>query len=69
MKSQKDIIVIIAITIIIIVVIMEIGKSIRISQLKKIDESKIESMGQYEEKSKNDYLKPFEEKVIRQNKE
>lgn len=35
--------------------IIEVGKSIRISQLQKIDNSKIESISNYERKSKNKY--------------
>ena len=63
MKFIQDTRVIVAISIIAIVLILEIGKSIRINQLKKIEDKKIESMSQYEEKSKNDYLKPLSEKL------
>ncbi len=38
--------------IIIIVIIREIGRSYRIKQLKKINNSKIESIGNYEKNSK-----------------
>jgi hypothetical protein len=36
-----------------IVLIREISKSYRINQFKKLDNSKIESIGNYEKKSKN----------------
>ena len=48
--------------ILLIVLVIEIFKSIRIEQLKKIEENTIESIGNYEKKSKNDYLKPLSEK-------
>lgn len=57
MKYLKDIRLILAVSIIIIVIITETGKSIRINQLKKVEKSKIEAMGNYEKMSKTDYLK------------
>lgn len=42
---------------IIIVIIWEIGKSVRINQLREVNDSKIESIGDYEKKSKIEYIK------------
>ena len=67
MKFLKDSRIIIAITILANVIIIEVGKSVRINQFKKIDESKIESMSKYEEKSKSDYLKPLNDKFDNKN--
>jgi multidrug efflux pump subunit AcrB len=63
MKFIKDSRVILAILILLIVIVIEMFKSIRIEQLKKSDQKKIESIGQYEENSKNNYLKPVMGKV------
>ncbi|MEL0455389.1 hypothetical protein WJN01_04040 [Flavobacteriaceae bacterium SZ-1-7] len=60
MKYLKDTRVIIAILIVFSLIIKEIGKSVRINQLKEIEKSKIESMGEYEKNSKTEYLKTFE---------
>lgn len=43
------------IVIILITIIKEIGKSKRITQFKNMDSSKIESIGNYEKKSKSKY--------------
>lgn len=43
-------------------IILEVGKSVRINQLKNIDKTQIESMGEYEKKSKADYLKVLNKK-------
>ena len=67
MNFIKNTKVIIAISFIVVVIILEIGKSIRINQLKRIEVTKIESMSKYEEKSKNDYLKPVIKKSNDQN--
>jgi hypothetical protein len=48
MKFIQDTRVIIAFSIIVIVIILEIGKSIRINQLKKDEDTKIESMSKNE---------------------
>lgn len=57
MKYLKDTRIILGLLFIVALIILEIGKSIRIDQLKEVEESKIESIGNYEEKSKNEYLK------------
>ena len=57
MKYLKDTRIILGLLFIVALIILEIGKSIRINQLKEVEESKIESIGNYEEKSKNEYLK------------
>ena len=62
MKYFKDTRVIIVILIVVIVIITEIGKSLRINQLRVIEKSKIESIGEYEKNSKIEYLKVFERK-------
>jgi hypothetical protein len=47
--------IVLGIRIIVIAIIKEVGKSKRISQFKKMDSSKIESIGNYEKKSKSKY--------------
>ncbi|MEW4922179.1 hypothetical protein [Algibacter sp. 2305UL17-15] len=60
MKYIQDTRVILAALVLVIVIIKEVGKSIRINQLKNIEKTRIESMGQYEKNSKDGYLKVFE---------
>lgn len=49
---------------IITVFIKEVAKSRRITQLKKIDNSKIEAIGNYEKKSKNkNFFLSFQKKI------
>jgi len=51
-------IIISGIVFIIRILIKEIGKSRRITQFKKMDNNKIESIGNYEKKSKTKYFNP-----------